>query len=217
MRPTLLILAVFLMAETAVLLSQPPETVEAFLADLTSAEAAEDRKSPHPFLAALAATPSAPPPAIAADDGMLDMHPALDTSVAAVLVHAITHKTVEHVSQKQTVSYMLFFGHDDDRLDPASRDALTAIAARARFFDPGSLHILITGHTDRKGMRAYNRQLSKRRAQAVRKALIHLGVRADRVTLVGLGESAPRVATPDGHPSPGNRRAVVTLGPASTL
>ena len=43
--------------------------------------------------------------------------------------------------------------------------------------------IELTGYTDRTGQEAYNRELGKRRAQAVRDALVAAGVSADRITL----------------------------------
>jgi OmpA-OmpF porin, OOP family len=67
---------------------------------------------------------------------------------------------------------------------------------------------LIEGHTDRKGTRAYNDELSKGRAEAVKDYLVHeTGVSPDRLQAVGKGYSEP--ANPKNPYAAENRRVVV--------
>lgn len=67
---------------------------------------------------------------------------------------------------------------------------------------------VIEGHTDRTGARAYNDELSKRRAEAVKEYLVKdLGVSADRLETVGKGFSEP--ANPRQPYAAENRRVVV--------
>jgi OOP family OmpA-OmpF porin len=67
---------------------------------------------------------------------------------------------------------------------------------------------LIEGHTDRKGTRAYNDELSKGRAEAVKDYLVHeTGVSPDRLQAVGKGFSEP--ANPKNPYAAENRRVVV--------
>ena len=54
-------------------------------------------------------------------------------------------------------------------------------------------HVMIEGHTDRLGTEAYNAELSKRRADAVKDYLVGRGVEARRLVAVGKGESEPVV------------------------
>jgi outer membrane protein OmpA-like peptidoglycan-associated protein len=54
--------------------------------------------------------------------------------------------------------------------------------------------IQVRGYTDRLGSAAYNRDLSQRRANAVREYLIRAGVPADRLVAVGYGPADPVVA-----------------------
>jgi outer membrane protein OmpA-like peptidoglycan-associated protein len=54
----------------------------------------------------------------------------------------------------------------------------------------------IEGHTDSRGTDAYNLDLSDRRAEAVRTALVARGIASDRLFAVGVGEAYP-VATND--------------------
>ena len=68
--------------------------------------------------------------------------------------------------------------------------------------------LLIEGHTDNKGTAAYNLELSKRRAEAVKDYLIReMGVPADRLETVGKGSSEP--VNPRDPYAPENRRVVV--------
>jgi outer membrane protein OmpA-like peptidoglycan-associated protein len=67
---------------------------------------------------------------------------------------------------------------------------------------------LIEGHTDRKGTRAYNEELSKSRAEAVKDYLVHeTGVAPDRLQTAGKGFSEP--ANPKNPYGAENRRVVV--------
>ena len=56
--------------------------------------------------------------------------------------------------------------------------------------------VIIEGNTDSRGSENHNQTLSERRADAVKMALIDMGVSSDRITAQGLGESLP-VATND--------------------
>jgi outer membrane protein OmpA-like peptidoglycan-associated protein len=64
--------------------------------------------------------------------------------------------------------------------------------------------IEVEGHTDSRASNEYNRELSDRRAAAVRKWLIGNGVAEDRITSIGKGEDDPQVPEPpeckDKHP-----------------
>lgn len=73
--------------------------------------------------------------------------------------------------------------------------------------------ITVAGHTDSTGSEEYNQQLSERRAQNVKDALIQSGVQASRITTVGYGETQPVASnyTPEGRQL--NRRVVVTIAP----
>ena len=56
--------------------------------------------------------------------------------------------------------------------------------------DP-TLTLRIEGHTDNVGAKATNLDLSKRRAEAVKAALVSRGVAASRLTTNGLGDTRP--------------------------
>lgn len=69
----------------------------------------------------------------------------------------------------------------------------------------------VIGHTDRKGSAAYNTQLSKSRAEAVRKALVANGVSKESVAVRAAGEAAPLIETKDGVAEAQNRRVEIIM------
>ena len=76
----------------------------------------------------------------------------------------------------------------------------------ANFAKDHNKKIVVTGYADSKtGSAAYNQTLSEKRAEAVKKALVDMGVDAANIETVGQGGVA------DLSPYSYNRRAVVTL------
>ena len=71
--------------------------------------------------------------------------------------------------------------------------------------------IRIEGHTDSVGSADFNLRLSEARAQSVMKALVGLGIAADRVTAVGLGEDFPIASNDTEEGRSKNRRVDVIL------
>lgn len=98
----------------------------------------------------------------------------------------------------------LVFATGSESLDIAGREMLRRVAAILLRYPQVST--AVEGHTDDVGDAERNRQLSLRRAQAVRDELAGLGVPASRLTLEGFGESRPigDNATRDGRAQ--NRR-----------
>jgi len=109
--------------------------------------------------------------------------------------------------------FQIFFAFDRADLDPSARAPLAALAAEAR---RGRGPVRLVGHADRAGAAAYNLGLSRRRAEAVRAALLGAGIEADRVHVRALGEDRPLVATPDGVREPRNRRVEAVVEPRPT-
>jgi outer membrane protein OmpA-like peptidoglycan-associated protein len=95
---------------------------------------------------------------------------------------------------------------------PNSFRTVGVIADSLRYPTLLEYKFLIVGHTDAVGGRQYNLELSQKRADAVRDALITtFGIAPDRLVSVGLGEEQLQDRT---HPDSGvNRRVqVVNLG-----
>lgn len=105
--------------------------------------------------------------------------------------------------------FLVFFDFDSDVITPQAEAILREAAANARQL--GNTRIVATGHADRSGSAAYNMGLSQRRADAVRAALVRLGLQTDEIQTVAKGETDPLVATPDGVREPQNRRVQIVL------
>ena len=71
--------------------------------------------------------------------------------------------------------------------------------------------IRVEGHTDSQGDAEANLQLSAQRADAVREALISLGVSSDRISSLGMGEDFPIASNDDEAGRAQNRRVDVIL------
>ena len=105
--------------------------------------------------------------------------------------------------------FIVFFGFDrHDLTDEAKRVVGDAADAARRV---GAASIAIIGHTDSSGSATYNRALSERRANAVRKELVKLGFAAASIATVGQGEDELMVKTADDVKEPQNRRATIDL------
>lgn len=81
------------------------------------------------------------------------------------------------------------FEFNKDTLTSEAKDALDLVAAGLA--SQPKLTVQIDGHTDSKGSPAYNLNLSKKRAAAVRQYMIGKGVAATRLAAEGFGESKP--------------------------
>ncbi len=75
--------------------------------------------------------------------------------------------------------------------------------------------VLIEGFTDSKGSEEHNQQLSDKRAEAVRTALINMGVEAGRVSAIGYGESFPIADNGNSGGRQMNRRVEVVVSDAT--
>ena len=71
--------------------------------------------------------------------------------------------------------------------------------------------VLIEGFTDSTGSSAHNMELSQRRAESVRNALIGLGVKADKIATRGYGEAFPVASNSDAGSRQLNRRVEIVL------
>ncbi len=87
--------------------------------------------------------------------------------------------------------YGIYFDFNSAKLRPESGPVLKEISEALK--NNPSWKIKIDGHTDNVGGDAYNMQLSQRRAEAVKQALIsEYGISADRMTPEGFGASRPK-------------------------
>ena len=88
----------------------------------------------------------------------------------------------------------IFFATDSSNLKNNSQTELKKLISFMNI--NSSIKVEISGHTDNKGNIAHNLDLSNRRAKAVYEYLIKNGVKAERLTYKGFGQTLP-IATND--------------------
>lgn len=93
--------------------------------------------------------------------------------------------TSEKIELKQTV----FFDFNKAKIKPVSFAMLDEVALALK--EHSTIKVRIEGHTDSKGNDKFNKKLSQKRADAVRKYLIDKGVAGDRMEAKGYGEEVP--------------------------
>lgn len=101
------------------------------------------------------------------------------------------------------------FDFDKADLRPENRETLSRIAGV--LLTAEGFGIQVYGHTDDVGSAGYNRELSERRAEAVRRYLIEAGVDEDVIQSKGFGKSAPLVEGTDPASRQRNRRVEIAV------
>jgi outer membrane protein OmpA-like peptidoglycan-associated protein len=103
------------------------------------------------------------------------------------------------------------FDLDSDVVRPGLYNELDRIAEIMIKYPQTSIQV--EGHTDSTGSETYNQKLSERRASSVKNLLVQRGVQAQRVHILGFGESRPVATntTPVGRQM--NRRVEIRINP----
>jgi peptidoglycan-associated lipoprotein len=118
---------------------------------------------------------------------------------------APTMEFVEPGREEKSVLKPIYFDYDKSNIRPEFQPVLEGIAqwlgkAPAR-------QLLIEGHCDERGTDEYNLALGERRALAVRRYLVALGVAAERLHTISYGEEKPVDPGHDESSWAKNRRA----------
>jgi peptidoglycan-associated lipoprotein len=91
----------------------------------------------------------------------------------------------------------VYFAYDRSELSDEARASLQKNADWMRKWT--STVVTVEGHADSRGTSEYNLALGERRASAVRDYVVSLGVPANRVNVVSMGEEQP-VCTEEAEP-----------------
>lgn len=100
----------------------------------------------------------------------------------------------------------VYFEYDQSNIQSDSAAVLRANAALIKNNDRWG-QIVVQGNTDERGSEEYNLALGERRAAAVKRYLVDLGVSADRLRTVSFGEATPAVPGHDESAYRYNRRS----------
>jgi large repetitive protein len=104
----------------------------------------------------------------------------------------------------------IFFDSGKATIKPYSFAILRAVAGILQTH-PNIKRLSIEGHTDDRGGRKYNLELSQKRAEAVRKFIIDEGVGEERLVAVGHGKEKPASKARDNEAREANRRVEFLL------
>jgi len=105
--------------------------------------------------------------------------------------------------------FVLSFASGQATVTPESQAEVPALLAEVARRE--AVEVEIAGHTDTVGDLETNDRLSLARAEAVRELLVQAGLRSAFVRVVGRGERALLVQTPDEVDAPENRRVEVRI------
>ena len=108
----------------------------------------------------------------------------------------------ETIGELQTV----YFEYDKSNIRSDSAETLRSNAALIKNNERWG-RIVVQGNTDERGSEEYNLALGERRAMAVQRYLVDLGVSADRLRTVSFGEATPAVPGHDESAYKYNRRS----------
>lgn len=94
-------------------------------------------------------------------------------------------KNPQHPAHQRSI----YFDYDRYEIKPEYQQLVVAHAQLMQKYP--SVKVLIQGNADERGSREYNLALGQKRAEAVKRALTALGVSAERIEAVSLGEEKP--------------------------
>jgi peptidoglycan-associated lipoprotein len=109
----------------------------------------------------------------------------------------------------QNVGDRVFFDFDKSDIKPEGRTLLQRQADWLKKYP--NVTVTVEGHCDERGTREYNLALGERRASAVKKMLVALGVAPNRVSTISYGKERPAVVGSNEAAWAQNRRGVTVI------
>lgn len=103
----------------------------------------------------------------------------------------------------------IFFEFDSFAIGPRARGTLERQASWLNRY--GNITLTIEGHCDERGTREYNLGLGQRRAEAVKKYLMALGVAENRLATISYGKERPVALGSNDQSWAQNRRGVARI------
>ena len=110
-------------------------------------------------------------------------------------------------AHEQSVNLNVPFDLNSSTLTPQASAQLAQLEIALNSATLSKDRFMVAGHTDAKGSAPYNKQLSQRRAEAVKSYLVSKGIDAKRLDAVGYGSEHPLAL--DRPEDPSNRRVEI--------
>lgn len=120
---------------------------------------------------------------------------------------SFTPRGLTRVDTEQSVNLNIPFEHNSSEIRPPAEAQLKQLELALNSASLLKDKFVIAGHTDAKGSAQYNKLLSLRRADAVKRFLVAKGMDAKRMATVGYGSE--RLLVPDRPDDPSNRRVEI--------
>lgn len=114
-----------------------------------------------------------------------------------------------YVESEETYQLKIFFNNDSDKIQRGFEQQIEGLANFLEIY--ASTSIEIQGYASKVGRAAHNLDLSIRRANSVRDTLIRFGTDAQRVKIVGYGDTVLNRIGIDEATHAGNRRVTATV------
>jgi outer membrane protein OmpA-like peptidoglycan-associated protein len=113
----------------------------------------------------------------------------------------------EASASEQSVNLNIPFELNSSALKPQASEQLKQLELALASPSLGNDRFVVAGHTDAKGSAEYNKQLSLRRAETVKRFLVDKGIDPKRLDTIGYGSEKPLLSD---HPEdPSNRRVEI--------
>jgi len=145
-----------------------------------------------------------------------DANKFINVHLSAIQFKDFYHKYLKCVDQLLPVNFgqvarsKILFGGGKEGLSPKDEEMLDTIIFYIQN-DPRVFAMYIDGHSDNRGRRYDNRQLSKRRAETVERYLIKKGINPEMITLRFHGQRYPIASNNTAVGRAKNRRVTIRL------
>ncbi len=139
----------------------------------------------------------------------------LTTTKEKIIIQEVKEKTTDKATKKtqNKINRLLkvnpvYFRHNSDKLTLNANGILTKIIATLKDAEMTGVSLKVEGHTDSGGDAIYNKTLSQKRAQSVKKYLLENGLQNIQIEAKGYGEENPITENPT---NTANRRVEIYL------
>ena len=135
-------------------------------------------------------------------------------AVMCAVLAACVDDQQELQTSHEPVYTMVFFASDSTQLSKRARDQLAGFVTNPMgpIKTMPKAKVCVGGHSDKTGPEPANVEVAQRRADAVAKYLVEVGVPQQRIVTQSLGSSKPMVVTGPGTSEISNRRVEVVVG-----